>query len=319
MRTLTQYPDLSDAPELARGIFLTIGNFDGVHKGHQELLSSIVRAAGKEGGVPTVLTFDPHPLMVLSPETPFRRLMSIEHKKTVLESLGIELLVIEPFSEILSRMSPDQFIRDVLVSHFSLRSLFIGEGFRFGHRRSGSITDFRRVLEPAGVMVESIDAISDSHGRISSSRIRSLVAEGRVLEAMALLTRPYRLEGTVVVGERRGKKLGFPTLNLFPASDRLVPAMGIYATRTQTTLGRFDGVSYIGTKPTFDPLPKPIIETFLFDFDRELYGEKISVDFYDHIRGETKFTGPEELARAIANDVRQAKDFFHDRRGTLSI
>lgn len=319
MRTLTQYPDLSHAPELSRGIFLTIGNFDGVHKGHQELLSRIVRAAGKEGGVPTVLTFDPHPLMVLSPETPFRRLMSVAHKKSVLESLGIQLLVIEPFSDTLSRMSPDTFIRDVILAHFSPKALFIGADFRFGYRRGGSVADFHRILEPSGVHVESVEAVSDALGRISSSRIRTLVAEGRVLDAMSLLTRPYRLEGMVVVGDRRGKALGFPTLNLEPAPDRLVPPPGIYATRTQTPQGLFDGVSYVGTKPTFDPLPKPIVETFLFDFDRDIYGAPISVDFYEHIRGEAKFSGPDELVQAITNDVRQAKDFFHGRRGTLPV
>ncbi|MHB8421558.1 MAG: bifunctional riboflavin kinase/FAD synthetase [Leptospirales bacterium] len=314
MRTISQYPDLSDTPEYRQGIVLTIGNFDGVHQGHQILLKRLVQQAEAHDGVATVLTFDPHPLMVLSPDLPFRRIMSIDHKKNVLEEMGIALLVVQPFTKTLSRMEPATFIREVLIEHFSPRALVIGEGFRFGYQRAGSVDHFRNIMGPLGIEVESIPAVSDGTGRISSSRIRSLISEGRVEEARQLLTRPFRLEGQVEEGEKRGRKLGFPTLNLYPAIDRIVPAPGVYFTRTWTQSRWYEGASYVGTKPTFTPLPRPVIETHLFDFSEEIYGKPIKVDFLEHVRGEVAFSGPDKLIQAISNDLRLAKDYFHDHR-----
>ncbi len=314
MQTISQYPDLADTPEYRQGIVLSIGNFDGVHQGHQILLRRLVQHARSINGVPTVLTFDPHPLMVLSPDLPFRRIMSIDHKKMVLEELGISLLVVQPFTRVLSHMEPDRFIREVLIRHFSPRALVIGEGFRFGYQRSGSVDDFRRVMEPLQITVESIPAVSDGTGRISSSRIRALISEGQVAEARLLLTRPFRLEGLVEEGEKRGRLLGFPTLNIYPAPDRILPAPGVYITRTWASSRWHEGASYVGTKPTFTPLPRPVIETHLFDFSEEIYGTAIQVDFLERVRGETAFSGPDKLIHAITNDLRLAKDYFRDRR-----
>lgn len=318
MRTISQYPDLAGTPEYRQGIVLTIGNFDGVHQGHQILLKRLVHHAEARNGVPTVLTFDPHPLMVLSPDLPFRRIMSIDHKMNVLEEMGISLLVVQPFTKTLSHMEPGPFIREVLIQHFSPKALVIGEGFRFGYQRSGSVDDFRNVMEPIGIEVESIPAVSDEIGRISSSRIRALIAEGQVAEARRLLTRPFRLEGPVEEGEKRGRILGFPTLNLYPAVDRIVPAPGVYITRTWASSRWHKGASYIGTKPTFTPLPRPVVETHLFDFSEEIYGTPIKVDFLERVRGELTFSGPEKLIQAISNDLRQAKDYFHERRKEFS-
>ncbi|MHB1285919.1 MAG: bifunctional riboflavin kinase/FAD synthetase [Leptospirales bacterium] len=318
MRTISQYPDLADTPEYRQGIVLTIGNFDGVHQGHQILLNRLVQHARSLNKAPTVLTFDPHPLMVLSPDLPFRRIMSIEHKKEILEELGIELLVVQPFTKILSHMTPDMFIKDVLISHFSPQTLVIGEGFRFGYQRTGSVDDFRRVMEPLQIEVESIPAVSDQTGRISSSRIRSLIAEGRVAQAHTLLTRPFRLEGLVETGEKRGRALGFPTLNLYPAPDRILPPPGVYITRTWASSRWHEGATYVGTKPTFTPLPRIVTETHLFGFSEDIYGTDIKVDFLERVRGEVAFSGPDKLIQEINNDLRLAKDYFRDRRKEFS-
>lgn len=172
--------------------------------------------------------------------------------------------------------------------------------------------DFHRVLSHEGVRVQAIPAVEDEEGRISSSRIRELLRSGRVNEANRFLTRPFQLDGTVEEGEKRGRKLGFPTLNIHPTPDRLLPAPGVYVTRTKTSGGWFNGASYVGKKPTFTPLLQPVIETHLFDFSDNLYGQHIQVDFLEFLRGDKAFSGPEALVSAISNDLQRSKDYFHE-------
>ncbi len=312
MNIFSSFSELDSLRKTGQGICLSIGNFDGLHRGHQKLLADLVEQSRQTGSLATVLTFDPHPLMVLSPEVPFQRIMSIPHKKEVLAELGIDLLVITPFTPDLVRMEPETFIREILLRYFPLKGLVIGEGFRFGHKRTGSVTDFHRVLSPEGVLVRAIPAVEDEQGRISSSRIRELLRAGHIRQANRFLTRPFRLEGTVEEGEKRGRKLGFPTLNIHPSSDRLLPAPGVYVTRTKTPDGCFNGASYVGKKPTFTPLSQPVIETHLFDFSDDLYGQLIQVDFLEFLRGDRAFSGPEALVSAISNDLQRSKDYFRD-------
>ncbi|AFS54187.1 bifunctional riboflavin kinase/FAD synthetase [Leptospirillum ferriphilum] len=312
MNILSSFSEMNTVRESGQEISLTIGNFDGIHQGHQKLLNDLVEYSRKTKTLATVLTFDPHPLMVLSPEIPFQRIMSIPHKKKILSELGIDLLVITPFTPDLGRMEPETFIRDILLEYFPLKGLVIGEGFRFGHKRAGSVADFQRVLSPEGVLVKAIPAVEDATGRVSSSRIRELLRAGRVKEANQFLTRPFQLDGTVEEGEKRGRKLGFPTLNIHPTPDRLLPASGVYVTRTKTSKGWFNGTSYVGKKPTFTPLMQPVIETHLFDFSDTLYGQYIQVDFLEFLRGDRAFPGPEALIAAISNDLQQSKDYFRE-------
>ncbi|MHB1927294.1 MAG: bifunctional riboflavin kinase/FAD synthetase [Leptospirillum sp.] len=312
MKIIPAFSGLEPYREKNQGICLSIGNFDGVHLGHQRLLDRLVQKSRQSGYLAAVLTFDPHPLMVLSPEIPFQRIMSIDYKKHILEELGVDLLIITPFTQTLSRMEPETFIREVLLRHFPLRGLVIGEGFRFGHKRTGSVEDFERILAPAGISVEAIAPVQDNRGRISSSRIRELIRLGQIGQANALLTRPFRLEGIVEEGEKRGRKLGFPTLNIHPSPDRILPAPGVYITRTMTSSGWFNGASYVGKKPTFTPLLQPVIETHLFDFSDNLYGHPIHVDFLEFIRGDRAFPGPEALISAITNDLQRSKDYFRE-------
>ena len=312
MRVLSDFSELDNIRQSGQGICLSIGNFDGLHRGHQKLLEHLVEQSRQTGSLATVLTFDPHPLMVLSPEIPFQRIMSIPHKKKVLHELGIDLLVITPFTPELGKMAPETFIREILLRYFPLKGLVIGEGFRFGHKRTGSVTDFTRVLSPEGIQVQSVPAVEDEQGRISSSRIRELLRSGQIDQANRFLTRPFRLEGTVEEGEKRGRKLGFPTLNIHPASDRILPAPGVYVTRTKTPGGWFHGASYVGKKPTFTPLRQTVVETHLFEFSDDLYGQDIEVDFLEFLRGDRAFSGPEALVSAISNDLQRSKDYFRD-------
>ncbi len=296
---------------------VTIGNFDGIHAGHQFLLKTLMDKA-KSLKVPSLLlTFDPHPLFVLSPDTPFRMIMSFEQKEEVLSQLGLDTLVVLSFDPTIRRLSPADFSRLVLWDLFHPAALIIGEGFRFGSGRSGSIDDLKSVLGPLGTEVFSLPALQEQGMRVSSSRIRKAVDHGEIEEANRLLTRAIEIAGPISTGERRGRKLGFPTLNLIPPDHRLIPPPGVYATRTLLGGRSYDGATYIGTKPTFGT-HRPVVETHLFAFDRECYGEFHRVFFFHRIRGERSFGSIDALKAQIGADVEEARKFLHDHPFTGS-
>lgn len=291
-------------------IILTIGNFDGVHKGHQKLLNRLVTHSRERGRKSTVMTFSPHPMEVLSPEIPFLRIMDPAHKERVLGEMGVDLLAVVPFNTTISSMTPEDFIRNFLLKLFPLDGLVIGENFRFGKNRQGSVEDFQRILPAEGVTVEAIPPVLEDGTRISSSRIRNLVLAGHVREAMQLLTRPFQIEGPVIDGERRGRKIGFPTLNILPPPGRILPPNGVYATMTRVGGNSYPGVSYIGSRPTFGK-GAIILETHLFDFSGDLYGLMAEVQFIDYLRGEKSFHNPDELIRSIRQDAEKSRDLLH--------
>jgi riboflavin kinase/FMN adenylyltransferase len=290
---------------------MTIGNFDGIHAGHQSLIRELIRTARKTGIPSLLLTFDPHPLFVLSPDKPFRMIMSMDQKEKVLSELGLDVLAVLSFTENLSWLTPREFALSVLHDLFYPSHLFVGEGFRFGHGRTGSIEDLRRYLEPFGVQVSGVPPYEDHGVRVSSSRIRKAVDQGEMEEAARLLTRPLEISGPVSEGEKRGRRLGFPTLNLIPPDHRLVPPLGVYASRTEIGGRLYDGVTYIGTKPTFGT-HRPVIETHLFSYDKECYGVFHRVFFYRRLRGERSFSSVEALVSQIATDVAAARQTLHD-------
>jgi len=305
-----------DLPALSASVpssphVMTIGNFDGIHAGHQFLIQQLVKTAKNTGTRSLLLTFDPHPLFVLSPEKPFRMIMSMDQKEKALSDLGLDILAILSFTTELSRLSPKDFALSVLWDIFHPTCLFVGEGFRFGHGRSGTIEDLRRYLDPHGVHVSAVLPYEDHGVRVSSSRIRKAVDQGEMEEAARLLTRPLELSGLVSEGEKRGRRLGFPTLNLIPPDHRLIPPPGVYATRTEINNALYDGATYIGTKPTFGT-HRPVIETHLFSYDRESYGEFHRVFFYRRLRGERSFSNVEDLVRQISTDITAARQALHD-------
>ena len=294
--------------------FLSIGNFDGVHKGHQQLLKRLVSLAKENRALATVITFSPHPLEVLFPEKPFLRIMDPSQKERILESTGVDILTIVPFTSQLAKMSPDAFTTEFLMKLFPLAGLIIEENFRFGHQRIGSVSDFKRILPPHGISVEVIPPLTENGARVSSSRIRDLIRDGNVREAGELLTRPFQIEGPVIDGERRGRRIGFPTINILPPQGRVLPPNGVYATVTKIQGKKYPGVSYIGSRPTFGR-GQIILETHLFDFDGDLYGLMAEVSFIEHLRGEKSFSGPQELIQSIRQDSEQSRRLLNELSG----
>jgi len=286
---------------------LTIGNFDGLHRGHQALLKSVVQAAIEKSGTATVLTFDPHPITVLSPTTPLRLLTTMEDKLARLQEAGIEHVLCIPFDKAFAAFTPDVFVGKVLRDEIGVRELFVGEQFAFGAGRTGRMTDLVRLSKPAGFVVHAVPPVRVEGDIVSSTRIRTMVQAGEVHRAARFLGRPYDLAGTVVHGDQRGQALGWPTANIRLPHHRVIPADGVYAT-TAVWKGRcLDSVTYIGTRPTFGEGER-LLEVYLLDEQIDLYGQELSVRFLERLRGDQVFATHEELSQQIAHDVRHARD-----------
>jgi len=295
-----------------RGCVLTVGNFDGLHLGHRALLNAVVARAAVLGRRPVLYTFDPHPRRVLFPDQPLPQLMTGEQLRGELEANGIYALVREHFTRAFAALAPEEFLRGVIAERVSPCEVFVGRDFHFGKGRLGS-GDWLRASAPAhGIRVEIIDQVRVGGRDVSSTRVREALARGDIAEAKLCLGRPYTIWGQVIEGERRGRTLGFPTANL-ASENELVPGNGVYATRVRifdddrSGTVSFPAVTNIGTRPTFAP-GHVSIETHLLDFTGDLYGRRIAVSFYQHIRAERRFAGPDELARQIALDAAQARE-----------
>ena len=286
---------------------LTIGNFDGLHRGHQALLKSVVHTAAEKHGTATVLTFDPHPITVLSPTTPLRLLTTMEDKLARFQEAGIEQVFCIPFDAAFAAFTPEAFVSKILRDQIGVRELFVGEQFAFGTGRSGRMADLVRLSKPAGFVVHAVSSIRVDDEVISSTRIRTLVQMGEVHRVARFLGRPYDLAGTVVHGEQRGQALGWPTANIHLPRHRVIPADGVYATTVAWKGRSFGSVAYIGTRPTFGDGER-LLEVYLLDEQIDLYGQEISVHFLERLRGDQVFATPEELARQIAADVLHARD-----------
>jgi riboflavin kinase / FMN adenylyltransferase len=286
---------------------LTIGNFDGLHLGHQALLKSVVQRAVEKSGMAMVLTFDPHPITVLSPTTPLRLLTTMEDKLTRFQEAGIEHVLCIPFDKAFAAFTPEDFVCKVLRDQIGVRELFVGEQFAFGAGRSGRMADLARLSKPAGFVVHAVPPIRVEEEIVSSTRIRTMVQAGEVHRAARFLGRPYDLTGTVVHGEQRGQALGWPTANIHLPHHRVIPADGVYAT-TAVWKGRsLASVTYIGTRPTFGDGER-LLEVYLLDEQIDLYGQEISVRFLERLRGDQVFATSDELSRQIAIDVLHARD-----------
>jgi riboflavin kinase / FMN adenylyltransferase len=286
---------------------LTIGNFDGLHRGHQALLKSVVQTAVEKSGTATVLTFDPHPITVLSPTTSLRLLTTMEDKLARFQEAGIEHVLCIPFDKAFAAFTPEAFVCKVLRDQIGVRELFVGEQFAFGAGRSGRMADLVRLSKPAGFVVHAMPPIRVEDEIVSSTRIRTMVQTGEVHRAARFLGRPYELSGTVIHGDQRGQALGWPTANIRLPLHRVIPSDGVYAT-TALWKGRIlDSVTYIGTRPSFGDGER-LLEIYLLDEQMDLYGQEMSVRFLERLRGDRVFATPEELSRQIAIDVLRARD-----------
>lgn len=292
----------------------TIGNFDGVHLGHQDLLGRVMEDARSRGGSSVVLTFEPHPLKILAPDLAPRLILTRKDKLALLRRAGIDYVVVQRFTPSFCALSAHDFVNGYLA-RLGVETLWVGEDFRFGKDRAGTVKDLTCWGPAAGIRVEVVRAVAESDRAISSSRIRALVEEGRVDAARRQLGRCHFIEGPVVRGHRRGRELGFPTANVRSRTE-VVPANGIYATFARAGGRLMHSVTSIGVNPTFGPGARTI-ETHVLDFDEDLYGRRLQVHFVERLREERKFSSADRLVRQIEEDVANARGIL-DRTGPPS-
>lgn len=287
---------------------MTIGNFDGVHLGHRELFRRVVARAGEQGGESLVLTFDPHPLKFIAPERAPRLINTSAEKERLIAASQVDVLLTPPFTESLRALSAEAFVEQVLVATIGVRHVIVGFDYAFGAERQGDVELLRRLGDRHQFGVEVIQPVSSEGGVYSSTLIRRLVSAGRVAEVVSQLGRHFNLGGTVVAGVGRGRKLGFPTANLVTEKE-LLPADGVYAVKVRIAADVYDGVVNIGGTPTFADTRRTI-EVHLLDTDRNLYGKQVRVYFIDRLREEKRFSGSDELVRAIAADVVRSREIL---------
>jgi riboflavin kinase/FMN adenylyltransferase len=298
---------------MADGTVVTVGTFDGVHRGHWEVLTTLVRFAREDGLSSTLVTFDPHPLRIVRPEHAPKLLTTPAEKIEMLAQSEIDYVALINFTKELSTYSPEKFVHEVLLRGLGMKHLVIGYDHGFGRGRSGDVDTLKAIGAEVGFPVHVVAPVDAGGEPISSSRIRSALLEGDVDSAARALGRAYSLEGTVVRGEGAGRKLGFPTANLaLRHEDKLVPHEGIYAVRAALRDRYVDGVLHLGPRPTFPGL-SPSIELHLFDFDEDLYGRRIRVDFQARIRDIAKFANVKQLVVAMEADCDAARALLKTR------
>lgn len=288
---------------------LTIGNFDGVHAGHRQILRRVVELSREHEWRPVVLTFDPHPTRVVAPERAPRLLTSIEERVALIREQGVEAVVL-PFTAEVARLTPEEFVERIVVGQLHAKIVMVGDNFRFGHKQAGDIKTLTDLGVRFGFQTHVVDAVRRRGRVISSSEIRSLIERGDVAMACRLLERPHDLTGDVVSGHGIGSKQTVPTLNLNTPAE-VIPANGVYITRTRDleTNDRWNSITNVGTRPTFDGKSLSI-ETFLLSSFEGLTPARISVAFFRRVREERKFDNPEALKQQILRDVSRAQIFF---------
>jgi riboflavin kinase/FMN adenylyltransferase len=292
---------------------LTVGNFDGLHLGHRAILERVVRRARDLEGEAVVYTFDPHPRKVLQPEAPPGLLTTLEQKTELLEKFGVDVLIVEPFTLEFAGTPPESFIRDVLHERIRPLEVYVGYDFHFGRDRAGSMRMLTEMGPRLGFAVAILPEVTLGEGDVNSTRIREVLAEGRVEEAALMLGRPYSVRGSVVAGERRGRTLGFPTANLEP-ENQVLPAAGVYAGRLRFLDAglparevELPSVANVGTRPTFGASERVLVEAHLLDFRGELYGRRVEFAFQHHLRPERRFPSVELLREQIGLDLAEGR------------
>lgn len=300
-------------PDDGLGTVLTIGTFDGVHRGHLEVLHEIGRRARVSGRRSVLVTFHPHPLRIVRPEVAPPLLTTPREKKEILAESGLNYAVFLAFTPALSRYSPRRFVKEILIDRLHGRELVIGYDHGFGRGRSGDADTLREIGSNYGVEVDVVPPVNAGGVAVSSTSIRRAVTRGDMVEAREGLGRPYSLRGIVVRGEGRGHALGFPTANIeIGDGEKLVPPAGIYAVRGIVRSGSYDGALHIGPRPTFQGSP-PSIELHLIDFDGDIYGEEVRVDFFRWLRAVQPFDSVASLVDQMREDVEEARAVMRGR------
>ncbi len=294
-------------PRDGRRAIVTVGTFDGVHLGHWEVLQEICRRARATGGRSILVTFHPHPLRVVRPEHAPPLLTTLAEKREVLAESGLEYVVFVPFTRTLQSYRARRFVEEILLGRIGMDELVIGYDHGFGKDREGSVAMLRHLGGDMGFSVDVVDAFHAEGEPVSSSRIRRLLAEGDAAAAARLLGRPYRLEGVVVRGERRGRELGFPTANIEVGDpEKMLPKEGVYAAYGRVRGERIPGLLHLGPRPTF-PGFTPTIELHLLDWRGDIYGDHVRVEVVDRIRDIRSFPSADALIEAIRQDERDGR------------
>ena len=289
---------------------LALGNFDGLHRGHRKILDRMRRVAEERGATSVIMTFDPHPPRVVRPDKAPPLLMTKAQKLEAIADAGVQGAAIVRFTPELSNWDPETFVRTVLVDWLRVAEVWVGANFLFGHERSGNFSLLRVLGARYGFKAEKIDPVRYKDFVVSSTRIRRLVSEGRVDEASALLGHQYFLDGTVVRGDERGRTIGFPTANLCTENE-LLPPHGVYATTARIAGIVHASVTNIGTRPTVDASGRTVVETHIFDLDRDLYGQSIRIGFVQRLRDERRFESLDLLREQIEADCQRARVLFN--------
>lgn len=300
--------DLRELPPLPHGSAITIGNFDGVHLAHQQLLDHVVKIAASLGSASAAITFEPHPIRFLAPDRAPKILTPLPQKARLIERQGIDLLVVLPFTRELAHLSPTDFVRQILVGQLKAACVCVGPNFRFGYRQAGDVSTLRELSHPHGFSLDLLPSVEVRGQIVSSTRIRNLLSEGKVHMAGRQLGRPFSNSGAIVSGRGDGRRYGVPTLNLSPLEEQL-PQVGIYVTRSRLGQDIFESVTSVGYNPTFGNHPLTV-ETYLLNFEGEVREREMQVEYLHRLRDEMKFQNPAVLKVQIQDDVRRSLKFF---------
>ncbi|MBM4182059.1 MAG: bifunctional riboflavin kinase/FAD synthetase [Betaproteobacteria bacterium] len=290
---------------------VTIGNFDGVHLGHQAMLARLTARSASVGGAPTVLTFEPHPREIFSPDSAPTRLTSLREKLEILRGLGVARVHVCRFSKPFAALSAEDFVRRILVEGLHARYVLVGDDFRFGAKRAGDFALLKQLGEKYGFEAESLHTVEAAGQRASSTAVREALAAGDMATAAQMLGRPYSISGRVVGGDQLGRKIGYPTANIQLKHNR-PPLTGIFAVRVQgLDQPDWPGVASLGTRPTVHANGRPTLEVHLFNFDQSIYRRHLRVEFLHKLRDEAKFPSLEALIAQIDEDARQAREMLN--------
>jgi len=300
--------ELRRAAAPGRSAAVAIGVFDGVHRGHRYLIDHLVERARNEGLAPLVVTFHPHPRSVLRPETPLTYLCSLEERVELLRALGVDDVAVLAFTSELAQLSARDFAA-LAVEELHMKLLVVGSDFALGRGREGTTDVLAGIGGEMGFVVDVVPLLAASGEKVGSTAVRQALARGDMETAASLLGRPFALRGPVIKGAERGKGLGFPTANMAFGRDRALPAFGVYVTRAYLREGVFPAVTNIGLRPTFDE-DKPTVETFILDFQGEVYGQELRIELVHRLRGEVRFPTPEALRDQIEKDVAATRAYL---------
>jgi riboflavin kinase/FMN adenylyltransferase len=296
---------------------ISIGVFDGVHKGHLALVNKMLSEGNTRGLSGGVVTFYPHPVAVIRPDIEFTYLTSLQNRIELLQTVGVEFVSVLEFDEQLQRVSAKTFC-EMLVEEAQMELLVVGKDFKLGRNGEGDIKILENIGLELGFEVISVPLVQESTSKVSSTRIREALNSGSMEEVGSLMGHRYQLDGTVILGDQRGRTIGFPTLNVDIEKDRLIPPNGVYITETFIKNEKYASVTNIGSRPTFTIDSKNHLETHLLDFNEDVYGEHATVEFISRLRNERKFNSGEELVQQIKNDVKNTVDHFTNRQAETS-